>query len=287
MPRIAPRTFQRHQKYLSAPLDHAVAEGILPKNPFKQFVLGEKAISAMRRGLPETTRKLWHDEFQQLLATEAWTSDKTAITDPIYWVPLIARLSGMRSEEILQLKPANIRSLDGVYYFEIERGTGQSVKSENGKRLVPIHSQLLELGFLELVAHQRRLAKRRIFDTIQRARTKKNTYAEIMNGRFEYYRKRHDVYERRLDLHGLRTTFNSECVALAVPDTARRYLMGHQNPDVGIVNYLPEGFPITTLKYYIEMQRIDISSITRRFRAEDQYPPGPRLAAVGGRRLTG
>ena len=53
----------------------------------------------------DTSRLLWHDEFQEMLATEKWNSNHTAIDDRAYLVPLIARLGGIRSEEILQLKP--------------------------------------------------------------------------------------------------------------------------------------------------------------------------------------
>lgn len=67
--------------------------------------------------------------------------------------------------------------------------------------------------------------------------------------------------------------------------TARRFLMGHKNTDIGIVNYLPEGFPLSTLKTYIEKLRIDLSPITRRFSQAEQ-PRGPRLATIGGRRMT-
>lgn len=55
--RISPRTFQRHQKYLSAPLDHAVSKGRISHNPFKLFVVGEATIEDMRKSLPATSRQ--------------------------------------------------------------------------------------------------------------------------------------------------------------------------------------------------------------------------------------
>lgn len=172
--RIAPRTFQRHQKYLSVALDHAVNTGRLSHNPFRDFVLGEAAINELRKGRPETKRKLWTSQaIQSLLKTPKWTSSRTAIDDPIYWLPIIARLHGLRSEEILQLKPDDIKLDEGIHYFDIERGTGQSLTSDNARRMIPLHTQLIELGFLNLVELQRRQRKERIFCTVKRARTKK------------------------------------------------------------------------------------------------------------------
>jgi integrase len=281
--RISPTTFQRHQKNLSAPLNHAVERGVISHNPFKPFVLGEKAICQLRKGRPDTSRLLWTSvDVACLLGTEMWHSEKTKIDDPIFWVPLIALLHGMRSEEILQLKPRNICCDQGIFYFNIERGTGQSTKSVNSKRLIPIHSQLIELGFLDLVNRQRKLGKLRIFDTVSLSKSSKGSFAQNFGKKFTYYRKSRGAYEKSKDLHAMRTTFNSRLVGQATPDTARRYLMGHENPDVGITNYLPEGFSLKTLGGYIEEHRLDLSVVSRRFTNETLQNRGPRLAAKDG-----
>jgi len=282
--RISPRTFQRHQKYLSAPLDQAVSKGRISHNPFKPFVVGEATIEDMRKSLPETSRQLWSStDFAGLLGTEKWNSEKTQIDDHVFWVPLFARLHGLRSEETLQLKPKNIRCDEGIHFFDIERGTGQSLKSNNARRMIPIHSQLIEIGFLKLVDRQRSLGKERIFDKVSRSKSSRLTFTANFTKNFTYYRKSREVYDERRDLHAMRTTFNSKMVSRAVPDTARRYLMGHRNDDIGIVNYLPEGFSLATLKAYVEQEQLDLSMVTRRFNAAPKSSrKGPRLAARDG-----
>lgn len=284
--RLSPRTLQRHQKYLCAPLDHAVATGLISANPYKPYVLGERAITELRKAAPDTSRKLWHQEFFDLIATRKRRDPETQIADPIYWAPLIARLSGLRSEEILQLTPANIRQDGDILYFEVERGTGQRVKSANRRRMIPVHSQLLELGFLNLIARQRRLGKTRIFDTDSRYKSQKKTYTANFTKNFNYYRHSCGVYSSRHDMHGLRTTFHSTLIERRVPDTARRYLMGHRNDDIGIVNYLPEGFPMKTLSEYMEAIRIDLSPVKKRF-GDTRAVSGPRLVVSNRSLLTG
>ncbi|MBI1492434.1 tyrosine-type recombinase/integrase [Halocynthiibacter styelae] len=279
---IAPRTVQRHQGNLRSALNHAVDLGVISHNSFKPFVLSEKAIDELRNARPETTRMLWLGEFKDLLGKDKWTAAKTEIDDPLYWLPIIARLHGLRSEEILQLKPENIRSDSDVLFFDIERGTGQSAKSNNARRFVPIHSQLLELGFMKLVEHQKSLGKRRIFDKVNRSKSSKNTFTATFTKKFTYYRKSREIYAERLDFHALRTTFNSKMVGYAIPDTARRYMMGHRNEDVGIINYLPEGFPLKTLKELLELDQIDLSMVTRRFEKAETPRKGPYLAAQDG-----
>lgn len=277
-PRLTGRTVQRHQGTLASVRDHAVEIGLIPSHDFRGFVLKDKTVALLKAAGPDTSRLLWGSEFGDLLATKKWNSPKTRIDDEGYWAPLVARLHGMRSEEILQLHVANIRLIDGIAFFDIVQGTGQSLKSNNARRMVPIHSQLLELGFMELVEYQRRNGEKRLFPRVTRSQTAKLSYSANFTKRFRNYRITNRVYNERMDFHALRTTFNSDAVAARMPDTARRYIMGHENPDVGITNYLPEGFPLATLKELIEHRQYDLSMVTRRFAKVDQRPKGPILA---------
>ncbi|MDG1340978.1 MAG: tyrosine-type recombinase/integrase [Paracoccaceae bacterium] len=284
-PALSPRTVQRHQTNLKAALNYAVEVSEIDRNPYAEYALSEAIIEEMRQARPDSSRKLWHEEFDDLIRTKKWQSDKTAIDDPLFWLPIISRLHGMRSQEILQLKPNNVRLDAGIYYFDIERGTGQSAKSNNARRLIPLHSQLIDLGFLELIAWTKRNKKRRIFSDVEPSSCSKQSLSGPFGKRFYNYRKAQGIYEERRDFHALRTTFNSKMVGLAVPDTARRYLMGHKNGDVGITNYLPEGFPLKTLKEYIELEQIDIALIGKRFAKSQSRPKRPVLIADQGKTL--
>lgn len=68
-----------------------------------------------------------------------------------WWLILIALFSGARIGEILQLTVNDVkRSDDDIYYFDItDEQEGKKIKTENARRQVPIHSQLLALGFIE------------------------------------------------------------------------------------------------------------------------------------------
>ncbi|SCY07161.1 site-specific integrase [Paracoccus tibetensis] len=281
-PRLSPRTVQRHQMTLASAIDHAVSHGHVTMNTFRPFVLKDRTVAKLKKGAPDTKRKLWGDEFKQLLATKVWNSRKTRIDGALYWAPLIARLHGLRSEEILQLHCDNILSMDGIWIFDILQGTGQSLKSNNARRLIPLHSQLIEPGFLELVAHQRQQGQVRLFPEAVRGRSAKLSYTSNFTKRFTYYRRAQGIYDQHMDFHALRGTFNTFMTGSKTPDTARRYLIGHDNPDVGIKHYLPEGFSLATLRDYIEEQRIDLSMVTRRFAGVRKSRQGPVLAIADG-----
>lgn len=74
----------------------------------------------------------------------------------LYWVPRILALSGMRLGEAAQLRKRDVREVEGVAVFDLNReGDDKSLKTDTSVRLVPVHPRLVELGFLQWVAAQR------------------------------------------------------------------------------------------------------------------------------------
>ena len=65
---------------------------------------------------------------------------KPGLPDPLYWLPMVALLSGMRLEEICALEATDIKVAEGVSYFDIPQG-----KAEGSIRVVPVHGGLAEL----------------------------------------------------------------------------------------------------------------------------------------------
>ena len=80
------------------------------------------------------------------------------LKDGRYWVPVIALYAGMRSSEIIQLLKSDIRTEDGIAYFDISKWEYEpdeeikNIKTGSSYRKVPIHSVILDLGFLAYVA---------------------------------------------------------------------------------------------------------------------------------------
>lgn len=101
----------------------------------------------------------------------AWTTDelKTLFAAPLhtayalpdaryggreaaYWIPLMGLYTGTRLGELCQLRTADVQTVDGMHVLVLtNEGAGQSIKSDAGHRSVPIHSELIRLGFLKYV----------------------------------------------------------------------------------------------------------------------------------------
>jgi integrase len=73
-----------------------------------------------------------------------------------YWVPLVCLFTGARLGEVAQLRTEDVRKERGVWFIHIrhDESTGQTTKS-GYSRAAPIHSKLIELGFLAF--HKRQL----------------------------------------------------------------------------------------------------------------------------------
>ena len=79
------------------------------------------------------------------------------------WIPLIALFSGARLEEIGQLLCTDVRIEEGIDYFNLldlpnedehdeDGGHVKKLKTLDAGRRVPIHPELVAMGFLDYVA---------------------------------------------------------------------------------------------------------------------------------------
>lgn len=90
--------------------------------------------------------------FQSPVYTEGWRP-KTGYGEAFYWLPLIFAYTGARLEEIAQLMVSDIKreTEHDFWYISIKRSSehGQRVKNNNSIRNVPLHPDLIELGFID------------------------------------------------------------------------------------------------------------------------------------------
>jgi hypothetical protein len=71
-----------------------------------------------------------------------------------FWVPIIALYSGARLNEICQLHLSDIQSINNIDVFVIQpTQKNQSTKNTASNRIIPVHSQILQLGFLNFFVH--------------------------------------------------------------------------------------------------------------------------------------
>jgi len=109
-----------------------------------------------------------------------------------YWLTLIALHTGARLDEIAQLGLSDIIIVDGVHCFNVTptedpdegRKLAKHVKSDYGKRLVPIHSRLLDLGLLNYIRELRDERHTMLFPDLAHAQTNLGSLAGKWFGRY-------------------------------------------------------------------------------------------------------
>jgi integrase len=152
-----------------------------------------------------------------------------------FWTPLIALFTGARLGEILQLHIGDIREAEGVWVFDLNDEGDKQLKSESSTRIVPIHSQLIDLGFLEFVTLRKQLKKdARLFPEEPRK----------TDGKFDNYSKRFRTYRNRvgitkdddemLDFHSFRHTIRTKMVEASVQESLIDDIIGHSSAGASI-----------------------------------------------------
>jgi integrase len=164
LPKLSHDSQQAYLSTLKRLLAWAEREEHTARNPAdKLTALGEKSISREARDpfSPSQLDKIFNAPLYRGCKNDGdgyHIPGKNVTRGTRFWVPLIGLFSGMRLNEICQLDARDARqSENGVWYFAIDGGTpDKNVKNQFSKREVPIHLELIKMGFLTFVRSQQK-----------------------------------------------------------------------------------------------------------------------------------
>src|SRR5690606_32685552 len=115
--------------------------------------------------------------------------------------------SGMRMNEICQLHVADIYRLDGVDCFFVTEGpfeadNGKRLKTAASERFIPVHPQLVEIGFLSFVEQRRTAGAVRLFSELQKSST--GYYSDPFSKWFRRFLERAGATREKTCFHSFR-----------------------------------------------------------------------------------
>lgn len=227
--RLTQKTIKRHFSAMSKLWSEAIASGDAPENIFTGFKFANTKRASDQRDMWDT------DELKALFSSPIWsgcanerqrgTIGDRIIRDEKFWVPLITLFSGMRLEEICQLQTDDIREEDGITYFDLNDRPPRQLKNKNAVRKVPIHSELIRLGFLH---YAESFGKRSyaLFPQLKPGGAD-NKLGHAFSKWFTRYRKQIDAYRKNLDFHSLRHTATTYMHQADVNTMVIDHLTGH------------------------------------------------------------
>lgn len=140
--RIAPKSVQGYYKWLQSVFAYAKRDTI---SYIKQSPCTIKRDFTQNKRGPFTDTEL--NLFQEFALKETTSWKK--------WSLLLAIYTGARRGELFQLRAEDIkRDQDsGLHYILItDEHESQKVKTDNARRRIPVHSKLIEYGFLDVVS---------------------------------------------------------------------------------------------------------------------------------------
>lgn len=242
------KTFNKKVHQISAIFHHAEDEQYIVSSPARGLGIPLKKSSGTGKSLSiEKLNKIFSGSiYQDFIASgEARFEANHELKPCFFWVPLIGLFSGMRSNEILQL-----RAHDGIVEHEeiMAFSALSEVKTKYSFRLVPIHPVLMNLGFLRYLENVRKNHHEMLFPDARPACDGK--YSNWFQKPFSRYLKSIGVKDGRQDcFHAFRHNFTEGLRRADVETDVRRALTGHSRADNAEALY--GGEPLRRLALYL------------------------------------
>jgi integrase len=165
-----------------------------------------------------------------------------------FWGPLLAMFTGARLNELLSLRIDGVYEWEGVpvIHFRHRPELGQLLKGKvKNNRRVPVHSELIRLGFLDYV----RSVKGRgpwLFPDIDRG-TKARSHSSAWGAWFGRYLRHLGIKDKKLTFHSFRHTFKHFARASNIPEDHHDAMTGHVSAEVARRYGSAEGYPVVPL----------------------------------------
>jgi len=208
----------------------AVRHKHIPRNPFANIVL----TIPKKRKLRE--RAFRTEEYRAILKAALDTSDtSTPFGAAKRWVPWICAYTGARAGEVTQLRKQDVVERDGIQALDISPDAG-TVKDREA-RIVPLHQDLIDQGFLCFVAEH---ADGPLFYSPDPTDNEDDLLAR-KKPRSVQMRQRLAGWVRKLGIadkgvppnHGWRYTFKQIAARNGIEEAMRDYITGHAPATIG------------------------------------------------------
>ncbi|WP_370462865.1 tyrosine-type recombinase/integrase [Ruegeria sp. PrR005] len=243
--KIAAKTINSHIQMFKMFFDWAERHGHSPHTLFEGMKVKKDKSS-------DSERKPFSPDQARLIYTEL-TENLSGLVrkDSHKWGMLLGMFTGARLNEICQLDIADVQRDGDTWFLNItdEGDDTKSVKSKAGRRKVPLHLELIRLGFLDFVGSRR--SGTRLFPD----------YSYNTNGGYgrnlgrwcnESFLPKLGIKQPGLVFHSLRHTVVTRLGQANVPEPVIQCIVGHARSGVTQEVYLREGYTLTQLKEAID-----------------------------------
>jgi integrase len=229
---ISDRTINKHIAHVGAFSKWLLAEGLIDDNPVEGMALPKEITS--------TRRSFKNEELELLFNSPLFTGCKnnsaihlvgdTVIRDHRYWLPILAINTGARLGELAQLLTSDVVKIDDIWVLDIanEFETDKRIKNPGSRRVIPLHSRLIDLGFLDHVECSKAAGNSSVFPEV--SRNSRGQIGASFSRRFGKYLAQIGLKtDRSLTFHSFRHTVPDHLRIAGFSDHMIGMLLGHSN----------------------------------------------------------
>ena len=256
-----PQNINKRITKLSVFGNWGVRQGLLITNPFSGMKFSVKK-------QPHTRQPFTADELRKIFKPETylkWTihfshpyrKDRVSNHLPYYWVFLLGIFSGMRTNEMCQLRLIDIKKQKNIWFIFVEDTEETKVKTENAIRKVPLHPQLIDLGFIDYMTAQKKSKRGRLFWELSEDR---DGFASHVSRHYnERFLPAVGVWKKYTKvLYCTRHTFINKLYSEMVDENVIKVLVGHEK-EFTMKHY--GGDPFTPERLLEEISKVSYSGI--------------------------
>ena len=222
-------------------------------DPFAKIVLEKPKRAVVNR------RQEWdRDELRNLFGSPVYTQGKpftAAGGEATYWLPVLALYHGFRAGELCQLDKADLVQREGIACLRIrpsfEDDGAKSVKTAESEHIVPLHKEVIRLGFIEYV---KTLKGAKMFPLIKP--DSRGRWSGDYSKWFGRYRRSIGLDQRWTDFHSLCHGWKSVARGAEMPEDMHDEISGHDNASV---DRSYGRYPIPVLKKHLDRVRFDVT----------------------------
>jgi integrase len=261
-PRIKAATVNKWLNCLGAVLNWSRKNGLIPDE-----VPWSDPVSGMRLSEERSNRQPWEpEELSLLFRSPVYLQGERPLGgkgEAAFWLPLLAIFSGARLNELAPMTADDVKldTASGVRFITIieNQEAGRSVKTEGSVRAVPVHPELVRIGFLEFADHVRDGGgpSARLFPKLTPG--PKGGFGEAFSKWFGRYKRDLGIDNPSSVFHSFRHGFKDALRAAGVNEDVNDALTGHSGGNAVARGYgwkdMVRRFGLATLHAAVEKVR--------------------------------
>lgn len=227
--KLSPRSVNAYQQAVRSLFRWAHDHDLVDSNPATVLkdVKTHGTIREERHPFTDPEIRAYFSQLQKDLQAEPW----------LYWIPAIMAYTGCRLGEAAQLRKEDIRLEDGIWIFDInDDHPAKRLKTAYSRRLVPVHSRLIELGILEL---QPASPDGFLWPADMRtAKNQEDSPIDRLQKKLAHRLKRSGVkQDKTTGAHSFRHTLIARLKSESIPDYQIAEIVGHKHDSITTGRY--------------------------------------------------